>query len=65
MESDLTDDDIFEVVKLSFPLKIDVETVFDADLHFHRSNLCFFYGVIRQQDCEINLFSKGGFHVSG
>lgn len=46
MERDFADDYIFQMVKLPFPLKIDVETVFDTDFHFHGSNCGFFDGVI-------------------
>lgn len=53
------------MIKLSFPLEINVETVFDTHFHFHGGNLSFLDRVVGQKDSEIELFSESCFHVSG
>jgi hypothetical protein len=53
------------MVELSFPFKINMEAFLDTDLHFHRSDRCFFDGIIGKKDGKIEFFSESGFHISG
>lgn len=65
MEWDFADNDVFKMVELSFPLKINMEAFLDTDLHFHRSDSCFFDRIIGEKDGEIEFFGESGFHISG
>ena len=53
------------MVELSFPLKINMKAFLDTDLHFHRSDGCFFDRIIGEKDGEIEFFGESGFHISG
>ncbi len=56
MKRNLTNYYIFQVIKLSFPFKVNMKAVFNTDFHSHRSNRSFLDGVIRQKDCKIEFF---------
>ncbi len=53
------------MVKLLVPLKLDMKTILNTDLHLHRRNLGLLNLIVRHQDSKIDLFCEGGFHVSG
>jgi hypothetical protein len=53
------------MVKLSFPFKINMKAFLDTDFHLHRSDSCFFDGIIGEKNGEIEFFSESGFHISG
>lgn len=64
MEIYLSDNHIFQMIELSLPFKIDVETIFNTNFHFHRCNLGFLYVIIWKQNSEVDFLSKCSFHVS-
>lgn len=53
------------MVELPFPFKINMKAFLDTDLHFHRSDSCFFDGIIGEKDSEIEFFGESSFHISG
>ena len=64
MKHDFSQDDILQVVEMFGKLKLDMQTVFNADFHFHGSDgLCLLCVVIVVHDGEVDFLCDGGFHV--
>ncbi len=55
IKTDFSDNDIFQMIKLFVPFKLNVKTIFNTDLHLHWSNLCFLNLIVRNENCKVNL----------
>jgi hypothetical protein len=54
------------MVKGFVVFKVDMETVFNSDLHLHGHNLSFpLHRLIREQDCKVLLFGGGKLVILG
>jgi hypothetical protein len=65
VEEHAAQDHVLEVVEVLVELKLDVEAVLDAHLHFHLGGLLgLLHVTVVVQDREVSLFADGGFHVA-
>lgn len=66
MEEHAPQNNILEMIEMLIKLELNMEAVFNSDLHFHLGNLfCFLYIAIVVQDCKIKLLYDRGLHVAG
>lgn len=65
MEQNSTNDNILQMVEVLIEFKLDMETIFNSDFHFHLGlGLCLLHITVVMHDCKVNLFGYSGFHVS-
>jgi hypothetical protein len=64
METDFTNNDVFQMIKLLVPFEFNMKTIFNTDLHLHWGDLCLLDFIVRDKDCEVKLFGQCSFHIS-